>query len=244
VTNTAGDADLPVNTLTFSLVSAPSGVNLDPSSGVLTWTPSEAQGPSTNPITVRVTDNGTPPLSDTKSFLVAITKMNNPPLLSSIPNQVTCPGVLLTVPTSATDVDVPANALTFSLDTGAPGGAFIDPTTGQFAWTPATNQPPCTNMVTVRVTDNGVPQLSDARSFMIVVVSPPMIESIVTANNRVTISWSAATGMRYRVQFKGRLDESVWSDLPGDVAATESIATKTDTTIGVSQRLYRVVLVP
>src|SRR2546426_5369960 len=43
VTNTASDADLPANTLTFSLVSAPSGVTLHPSSGVLTWTPTEAQ---------------------------------------------------------------------------------------------------------------------------------------------------------------------------------------------------------
>src|SRR5205814_7702538 len=69
-TNSASDADLPANTLTFSLVSAPTGVNLNPSSGVLTWTPTEAQGPSTNLITVRVTDNGAPPSSDTRSFKI------------------------------------------------------------------------------------------------------------------------------------------------------------------------------
>src|SRR6185437_3707650 len=60
VTNTASDSDLTVNTLTFSLVSAPAGVNLDSITGVLTWTPTEAPGPSTNLITVRVTDNGAP----------------------------------------------------------------------------------------------------------------------------------------------------------------------------------------
>src|SRR5439155_1359944 len=64
VTNSASDPDLPANTLTFSLVSAPAGVNLDSNSGVLSWTPSEAQGPSTNLITVRVTDNAAPQLND------------------------------------------------------------------------------------------------------------------------------------------------------------------------------------
>src|SRR5439155_7614640 len=77
VTNSASDSDLAANTLTFSLVSAPAGVNLNPSSGVLSWTPSQAQGPSTNLITVRVTDSGAPPLSDTKSFTVVVTEANS-----------------------------------------------------------------------------------------------------------------------------------------------------------------------
>src|SRR5207244_1544928 len=82
VTETATDADLPANTLTYTLVSAPVGVRLDSSSGVLTWTPSEAQGPSTNLITVRVTDNGTPALSDSKSFTVMVNEVNRAPLLT------------------------------------------------------------------------------------------------------------------------------------------------------------------
>src|SRR2546426_12358026 len=67
------------NALTFSLVSAPTGVNLDPSTGVLTWTPTEAQGPSTNLITVKVTDNGVPQSSDIKSFTVVVTEANSAP---------------------------------------------------------------------------------------------------------------------------------------------------------------------
>jgi len=37
-----------------------------------TWTPTEAQGPSTKVVTVGVTDNGTPPLSDTKTVTVVV----------------------------------------------------------------------------------------------------------------------------------------------------------------------------
>src|SRR5437773_8878880 len=72
ITNTASDSDLPTNTLTFSLVWPPAGMSIDPGSGVLTWTPAETQGPSTNVISVKVTDNGTPALSDSKKFTVTI----------------------------------------------------------------------------------------------------------------------------------------------------------------------------
>src|SRR5438128_5387763 len=112
VTNTASDPDLPANTLTFSLVSAPAGVNLDASSGVLNWTPSEAQGPSTNLITVRVTDSGAPQLSDTKSFTVVVTEANSAPVLTVPTAQSVAELSTLTVTNSASDTDLPANTLT------------------------------------------------------------------------------------------------------------------------------------
>jgi hypothetical protein len=81
-TNTATDSDLPANTLTFALVSPPSGMSINGSSGVITWTPSEAQGPSTNTISVRVTDNGSPNLSVTNSFTVTVNEVNSAPVLT------------------------------------------------------------------------------------------------------------------------------------------------------------------
>ena len=43
----------------------------------------------------------------------------------------------LTFTATATDADLPANTLTFSLDAGAPaGGMTIDASTGVFTWTP------------------------------------------------------------------------------------------------------------
>ena len=83
VTNTATDAD--ANSLTFGLVSGPAGVVVDPLSGVLSWTPTEAEGPSTNWITVRVTDNGSPPLSTTNSFRVVVNEVNTQPRLTLPP---------------------------------------------------------------------------------------------------------------------------------------------------------------
>jgi hypothetical protein len=244
VTNFAGDADLPVNSLTFSLVLAPVGVNLDPSSGVLTWTPTEAQGPSTNLITVRVTDNGAPQLSDTRSFTVVVTEANCAPVLSPISDQIVFSGTQLRVVNYAIDDDMPTNKFTYSLEPGAPAGADIDPETGLFNWTPGTNQVPGTNLITVRVTDNGVPCLSSTQSFSIAVVSAPVIESIAASNGGVTIRWSAVEGMRYRVQFKSALSDPIWSDLPGDVTSYGTTASKSDSMLSETQRSYRVVLVP
>src|ERR1041384_1451085 len=55
-TASATDPDVPPQTLTFSLVGAPTGASINASSGVFTWKPTEAQGPGIYPFTVRVTD--------------------------------------------------------------------------------------------------------------------------------------------------------------------------------------------
>jgi len=66
VTNTtAGSA------LTYQLINPPAGAGID-GNGVITWTPSEAQGPGTYVITTVVTDDGQPPSSATNSFTVRV----------------------------------------------------------------------------------------------------------------------------------------------------------------------------
>ena len=244
VTNTATDPDVPANTLTFSLVSAPPGINLDSSTGILTWTPTEAQGPGSYPITIRVTDNGSPSMSDTKGFTVTVNEVNSPPGIPSIGDQSALPGAQLKLTIVATDTDLPANLLTFSLDSGAPAGAVIDPTTGVFTWTLPTNQVPGTYPVTVRVTDDGVPSMSNTMSFNITVVPPPLIESVAASGGNVTIVWSAVSGRAYRVQFKTDLKTATWNDVAGDVTATDATATKTDAAVSGSERFYRVMLLP
>src|SRR5207244_4515346 len=84
----ASDPDLPANALTFSLEpGAPEGVQIDPTSGLLTWTPNESQGPGSYTITVRVTDNASPQVSDTKTFKVTVNEVNNPPVMDFIQAQ-------------------------------------------------------------------------------------------------------------------------------------------------------------
>ena len=68
VTATDRDAD---DVLTFSLTTAPSGMTIGSSSGVIDWTPTDAQtGP--NPVVAEVTDDAGVPLTDTQSFTVTV----------------------------------------------------------------------------------------------------------------------------------------------------------------------------
>jgi hypothetical protein len=148
-TATATDADIPANTLTFSLVTAPAGAAIDEATGVFTWTPTEAQGPGTFSITVRVSDGA---LTHDRTFSVTVTEVRVAPVLAAIPAQTVNELSLLTFTASATDVDIPANTLTYSL-IGAPAGASIGATTGVFTWTPTEAQGPGTFNFTVRVSD-------------------------------------------------------------------------------------------
>jgi len=71
-TATATDSDIPANTLTFSLAGAPEGALIDSSTGIFTWTPTEAQGPDTHSFTVVVCDNTAVPLCDEEPITVTV----------------------------------------------------------------------------------------------------------------------------------------------------------------------------
>jgi hypothetical protein len=58
--------------------------------------------------------------------------------------------------------------LTFSLR-NAPAGASINPTSGNFSWTPGCAQGSTTNLITIWATDNGLPPLSNSVMFAVVV---------------------------------------------------------------------------
>ncbi|PPD57305.1 tandem-95 repeat protein [Dehalogenimonas etheniformans] len=152
-TATAGDTDLPVQTLIFSLVGAPSGASIS-AFGVFSWTPTEAQGPGPYTFTVQVTDAT---LTDTESITVTVNEVNVAPVLASIGNRNVNELVALTFTATATDADLPANTFTFSLADGTsgdvPSGASINSSTGAFSWTPTEAQGPGSFTFDVVVSD-------------------------------------------------------------------------------------------
>jgi len=148
-TAAAMDTDVPSNTLTYSLIGAPVGAEINGNSGLFTWTPTEAQGPGNYNFTVRVSDG-----SATRDQPVAVTvnEANVAPVLAAIPPQTVGEGVLLTFTAIATDTDVPSNTLTYSL-IGAPVGAEINGNSGLFTWTLTEAQGPAGYNFTLRVSD-------------------------------------------------------------------------------------------
>lgn len=171
----ASDADVPANTLSFTLdPGAPEGAAMS-SAGEFMWTPTEAQGPQDHAITVRVSDGSA---EDFETITVHVTELNTAPVLAAISDQSTLDGVTLTVQATATDADVPANTLTFSIASGAVPGMTLEPASGLFTWTPTAAQAPASYPLTLRVTDDGSPSLHHEQSFVISVMQsnhPPVL---------------------------------------------------------------------
>jgi hypothetical protein len=72
-TATATDSDFPANTLTYTLTgTVPTGASIT-AAGVFTWMPTSIQIGSYT-FTVLVTDNGSPSLSDSKTFTITVGK--------------------------------------------------------------------------------------------------------------------------------------------------------------------------
>src|SRR5882672_272220 len=191
----ATDPDIPTQTLTFRLDSgAPAGAAIRPD-GQFTWTPSEPQGPGTYKLSVIVTDSGSPSLTATESFNVTVQEVNLAPTLGGITDRTVNEGELLSFTASATDPDLPAQTLTFTLGAGAPAGAGVDPATGVFTWTPSELQGPGTYFISIFVTDNGTPPLNDARGFLVTVREvnrPPELPALtdLTVNEGTFIGFS------------------------------------------------------
>ncbi|MCB1125413.1 MAG: lamin tail domain-containing protein, partial [Verrucomicrobiae bacterium] len=105
---------------------------------------------------------------------------NLPPVLAAIGNRIVLEGNLVTFTATATDSDVPAQTLTFSL-AGAPEGASIDPDTGAFSWRPDEAQGPGEYPITVWVVDDGSPVRADSETFLVTVNEvnePPALAAI------------------------------------------------------------------
>ncbi|MEM8486935.1 MAG: putative Ig domain-containing protein, partial [Bacteroidota bacterium] len=150
------------STLGYALdqASLDAGMTIDPDTGVLTWTPSEEQGPGSYDVTVTVTDEDGQ--SSSQTFTITVNEVNLPPVLDPIADQAAEVDVELTIDANATDPDIPANNLTYSLDQASlDAGMVIDPATGVITWTPTADQEMMTFPVTVTVTDDGDPVASD-----------------------------------------------------------------------------------
>ena len=219
---TARDNDVPQNNLTYSLRNAPSGMTISTvgTNGLINWTPTEAQGPGvfTN-ILVVVCDNVAPtPLYATNApFSVTVLEVNVAPQFRlASTNFSVAFGVPLVITNNATDSDLPANTLTYSL-LNAPAGVSLNSTNGVLTL----NLNLGTNLVTTVVTDNGGPPLSATNVFTVIVTNAPVpftnfvIASIVQTNltgtNGFLLTWFAPTNLFFKVQWTTLLSPATWN---------------------------------
>ena len=99
--------------------------------------------------------------------------------------------------------------------------------------------------IALNATDLGAMPLTTTRSFTLNVVAAPVVQPMISDGTNHLMSWNAIPGTMYRVRWKASLDGPVWNDLAGDVAATNTIATKiVPGDGGGAQRFYRIFALP
>ncbi|HUS34484.1 MAG TPA: putative Ig domain-containing protein, partial [Verrucomicrobiae bacterium] len=185
VTAVGSDSDIPAQTLAFTM-QGPAGAQINPTSGVFTWTPSAAQIPSTNTVTITVTDSGSPAQSASRQFVVVTAKQNHAPTFTAVADQSIAEEVDFSLQLQASDIDV-GQTLSFAIEGAAPAGLTVS-NTGLVQWRPTEDQGPTTNQITVRVTDDGSPARSVTGTLKIVVTEvnrAPVITAIGNQTARV-----------------------------------------------------------
>ena len=131
----ASATDVDGDDLIFSLVGAPLGAEIDPGTGVFSWTPTEEQD-GLHSFTVEVSDGA---LTASQLVEVMVNEVNVAPELTSIGNKEVVAGGTLAFTISATDVDRPLQQISYSASP-LPQGATFDVATGAFEWTTAKSQ--------------------------------------------------------------------------------------------------------
>ncbi|NMM47220.1 putative Ig domain-containing protein [Marinigracilibium pacificum] len=160
----------------------PDGMTIDENTGLISWVPSEIQGPGDYEVTVRVRDDGSPRGSDEEKFKIKVLETNRAPLISDPGEKTVNELALLEFTLTATDPDIPVNSLKYAIVSGAASGMSLDSNTGRFTWTPSENQGPSVYNVRFSVSDGQLPSEIDVRINVNEVNSLPVIGTLVDRN--------------------------------------------------------------
>jgi Concanavalin A-like lectin/glucanases superfamily/PKD domain/Bacterial Ig domain len=137
-------------------------------------------------------------LTSTTNIPLTITPVNDAPSLSAVSDSALIAGATLAVSNNATDVDLPGDALAFSLLT-APPDASIDPATGLIGWRPAITNGGTTNLFAVRVADLG--NLSATQQFFVTVnaAAVPTVAALSMVAGQLSLQVSGDGGPDYHL---------------------------------------------
>ncbi len=117
--------------LTYSATNLPPGAVLNPLTGALSWATQYADVGTYPNVVLHATDGS---LSADQTVTITVNPINLPPQFVPLQPQSGREGTLLQFTVAADDPD--GDALTYSVLSGLPTGATLDPKTGHFQWTP------------------------------------------------------------------------------------------------------------
>ena len=214
---TAEDPNL--DALSFLLLDAPNGMDLEHSSNALIWTPDT---PGKFDVSIKAWDGK---IGAFQNFTLEVVQGNRAPEFKSKPVTVATVDVPYVYNASATDPD--NDVLEFSIESG-PDGLTVDTAKGQVSWTPKS----IGNFTVVLKVSDG--RGSEAKQEFIIKVLPAARPQVVlvapepgkTLKGIVTFSGTVTKGTREVVQAQMRVDGGEWNDLAGTYSWTYNINTK------------------
>ncbi|MDB6031503.1 MAG: Spore coat protein CotH, partial [Verrucomicrobiales bacterium] len=165
---------------------------------------------------------------------------NRPPVLAAIANRSVYVGTTLSFTATASDPELPVQSLTYFFVGVPPTGATIDAANGVFQWTPATNQGPASYNITIRVTDNGSPALSDTKTFAVAVLTLPRVSSTTISGGVLHLQFDTYPGRHYQVQTATSLTNPAWTNVGGEIVANANSSTFSVLADGSQARFFRV----
>ncbi len=190
------------------------------------------RAPGENVGTYAITPSGLTSANYTITFL--------PATLSISPVALTVTAEAKTKPYGATD---PAFTVVYA---GFANGETAATLSGTLVFTRA----PGENVGTYAITPSGLTSANYAITYIpgdLLITSTgdiPVALSITSdLSANILIVWNSVSNVTYRVQYKSSLVSASWTDLPGDVVATDKTASKADARTSTS-RFYRVQVAP
>ena len=104
------------------------------------------------------------------------------------------------------------------------------------------------NVGSYLITPSGLTSVNFAITFntgvlTIIAPAPQLLALSLTAPANVLVRWTSVSNATYRVQYQSDLGSTNWTDLPGDVTAVASTASKADA-LTATNRFYRVRVLP
>jgi hypothetical protein len=191
--------------------------------------------------------------TDAAAYVLSVDNVTISPLVADN-NYRTLVNTLLSVPAPGVltnDIGLSGGALTATAVTTPAHGTLALNANGSFTYNPAPNY--VGPDAFIYQASDGANPLGTAWVNLLVTATPgallsadpqPYIQSVQLVGGQAVVTWTAANNRTYRLQYKGSLSDSKWTDIQPDVTATGPKASATDKVATARQRFYRVMLLP
>jgi hypothetical protein len=199
-TNSSWFAIVAINSNTTNAVNLTLNLSNFTASSVIPWVTSGSLSLSNQPAVAVVNSSFsyTLPGPSVVTFVGQASPNNTAPVLTPVADVTTNAGIYLVITNVATDAEAPPQTLTFSLLNG-PGA--VDASSGVYTWRPSVSQADTTNLIIVKVADDGTPSLSATNSYNITInpLAPSSLSSVTVAGGQTSFVIDGPQGPDYTV---------------------------------------------